>query len=118
MDDILELERHGWQALSAGGDAGKMFYEHILREDALMLFPGGMRIQGRQQILESLGGRPWASFEILEPELIDLTPKAKTIVYRVEARREAAPLYEAHISSTYVFEDETWKLVLHQQSQV
>ncbi len=118
MEDILKLEQHGWEALSAGSDAGENFYENILCDDAVMLFPGGVRIQGKQQILESLGAQPWESFEIQEPEVIDLADGAKTLIYRVSARRVGDSLYEALISSTYIFEHETWKLVLHQQSKM
>jgi hypothetical protein len=47
MDELVELERQGWEALSSDGDAGQRFYASILRHDAVMLFPGGMRIVGR-----------------------------------------------------------------------
>jgi hypothetical protein len=73
MDELLELEQKGWKSLSSDGDAGRRFYASVLRHDAVMLFPGGMHIEGREKILESL------------------------------------------VSSTYVRE-QTWKLVLHQQS--
>jgi hypothetical protein len=117
MDELLELEKSGWHALSSDGDAGKRFYERILRNDSVMLFPGGMRLVGKDQILDSLGAQPWASFEIQNPALTELSPRVRTLVYRVTARREDSPLYEALISSTYVLEAGSWKLVLHQQTQ-
>lgn len=117
MDEVLELEKAGWHALSTGGDAGKRFYERVLRDDAVMLFPGGMRIVGKGQILDSLGTEPWASFEIQEPALIELSPHVKALVYRVTARREGSPLYEALITSTYTLDGDSWKLILHQQTQ-
>jgi len=42
MKKLFELERQGWDAISRKGDAGKRFYESILREGAVMLFPGGL----------------------------------------------------------------------------
>jgi hypothetical protein len=117
MDEVLELEKAGWQALSTGGDAGKRFYERVLRDDAVMLFPGGMRIVGKDQILDSLGTQPWASFEIQDPDLIELSPHARALVYRVIARREGSPLYEALITSIYTSDGGLWKLILHQQTQ-
>lgn len=117
MTDILELERRGWQVLSTGNEEAKQFYAQLLREDAVMLFPGGMRIDGKQEILKSLEAQPWESFELEETELLDITAEVATLVYRVAARREGSPLYEALVSSTYVRENGAWKLVLHQQSQ-
>lgn len=118
MKDLLILEQHGWEALASGSEAANLFYEKLLREDAVMIFPGGMRIVGRQQILQSLDDQPWDSYEIHETKVVDIDANTKTLVYRVAARREGSPLYEALISSTYVFTNDTWKLVLHQHSRL
>ena len=117
MKEIMALEKAGWEALSGEGQARKEFYASVLRDDTVMLFPGGMRIEGKDQILESIGSQPWTSYEIQKPALIDIVDEVKTIIYRVSARREGSPLYEALIASTYVRSDGTWKMVLHQQSQ-
>jgi ketosteroid isomerase-like protein len=117
MDELIELERQGWRALSSQGDAGQKFYASVLREDAVMLFPGGMRIDGRENILASLSSQPWESFEIESPRVVSLTHKAVVLVYRVTARRKGSPPYIALISSTYV-QDRDWKLVVHQQTPV
>jgi ketosteroid isomerase-like protein len=117
MDELIELERQGWRALSSQGDAGHKFYASVLREDAVMLFPGGMRIDGRENILASLSSQPWESFEIESPRAVSLTQDAVVLVYRVTARRKGSPPYIALISSTYV-QDRDWKLVVHQQTPV
>jgi hypothetical protein len=41
MQDLINLEKQGWQALSSAGAASQEFYSSILRDDAVMLFPGG-----------------------------------------------------------------------------
>jgi len=117
MQEILELEEQGWQALSAEGDAGRKFYASILRDDAIMLFPGGMIIAGKENILQSLAAQPWKTFQIKEPQVIQLSRNAKALVYRVSAQREGSQPYHALITSTYVSSKGTWKLVLHQQTQ-
>lgn len=116
MDELIELEERGWRALSTAGDAGRKFYASVLRDDALMLFAGGMRIAGRQRILESLGAQPWKSFQIERPELISLSAEAAVLVYSVTAQREEVKPYRALVSSTYVREQGAWRLVVHQQS--
>jgi hypothetical protein len=117
MHEVIELEEQGWQALSQHGDAGKKFYASVLRDNAVMLFPGGMRIDGRERILESLGAQPWESFKIENAQVIQLTKDAATLVYKVTARRKGSDAYTALISSTYV-RDKTWQLVVHQQTPV
>jgi hypothetical protein len=81
-----------------------------------MLFPSGMLIDGKEKILESLAAQPWKSFQIEEPQVVSLSENAGVLVYRVTARREGSDPYVARISSTYVLNDGTWKLVLHQQT--
>lgn len=115
MEALVELEERGWRALAADGAAARAFYASVLREDAVMLFPGGLRIEGRDRILESLGTRPWESFRIEDAKVIRLTSGAATVVYKAIAKRQDSPPYVALISSTYVF-DQDWKLAVHQQT--
>lgn len=117
MNEIIELEHQGWKALSTEGDAGKNFYASVLREDAIMLFPGGIFIDGRESILQSLGPQPWEAFEIENPKVVSLTPGVRTLAYRVTAHRKGNQPYVAQVSSTYV-RDGDWKLVVHQQTPV
>jgi len=115
MHELIELEERGWRALSTEGDAGKKFYASVLREDAVMLLPGGMRIAGRESILQSLGAQPWDSFQIENPTVIPLAPRAAILVYTAKAQRGSGEPYVALISSTYVH-DRAWQLVVHQQT--
>lgn len=114
LEELLELERRGWAALSS--DGGRAFYASILHAEALMLFPGGLRLEGKEAILESLEARPWASFEIDEATAIELGPGAGVLAYRVAAARAGAAPYRALISSTYVRVNGAWNLILHQQT--
>ena len=118
MQDLIDLEEQGWLALSSGGEASKNFYSSVLRDNAVMLFPGGMLIDGKEKILKSLAAQPWRSFQIEDPRVISLSESAGVLVYRVTAQREGSDPYVALINSTYVLSDGTWKLVLHQQTLV
>jgi hypothetical protein len=117
MNELIDLEKQGWEALSSDGDTGRSFYASVLREDAMMIFPGGMCIDGREHILQSLGPQPWETFDIENPRVVPLAHNVAAVVYRVTARRKGSPPYVALISSTYV-QDGHWKLVLHQQTPV
>jgi hypothetical protein len=115
LNELVELEEQGWLALSTEGDAGKRFYASVLRNDALMLFPGGIRIEGRENILQSLGSQPWESYQIEDAQVFWLTTDVATLVYKATAQRKGRPPYLALISSTYVW-DSGWKLVVHQHT--
>ena len=118
MHDLIKLEEQGWQALLLERETSKKFYRSVLHNDAIMLFHGGTLIEGKEKILESLAAQPWKSFYIKEPQVISLSENARVLVYRVTAHREGSDPYVALISSTYKLIDETWKLVLHQQTPV
>ena len=118
MQDLIDLEEQGWQALSTDVEASKKFYSSILRDDAVMLFPGGMIIEGKKKILQSLDAQPLKSFQIEEPRVISLSESAEVLVYRVIAQREGSEPYVALINSTFELSDGMWKLVLHQQTPV
>ncbi|MBW4486256.1 MAG: nuclear transport factor 2 family protein [Trichocoleus desertorum ATA4-8-CV12] len=118
MQDLVNLEEQGWQALSTGVEASKKFYSSVLRDDAVMVFPGGMIINGKEKILQSLAAQPWKSFQIEEPRVILLSASAEVLIYRVTAHREGSEPYIALINSTYELSGGAWKLVLHQQTPV
>lgn len=115
-DDPLSLEHHGWDALSTSPERAKEFYGSVLADNAQMLFPGEMRLFGKDQILEMMGGPPWGSFKISEEQLINLSDTVKAVTYKVVAEREGSGAYRALICSTYAFRNGEWKLVLHQQT--
>lgn len=118
MQELIELEKQGWRALSSEGEAGKDVYSSVLAEDAVMLFPGGILIDGKENILESIGSQPWESFEIEDPRVIRLSEDAGVLAYKVSAQREGSDLYVALVSSIYVLDQGTWRLVFHQQTPV
>lgn len=118
MQNLIELEKEGWNALSTEGDAGRKFYNSILRDDAIMVFPGGMLLVGKENILDSLAAQPWESFQIENPQVISLSENSVVLIYKVTAKRENSDPYEALISSTYAKRDGEWKLVHHQQTPV
>lgn len=118
MQDLVDLEKQGWQALSSEGAASQEFYSSVLRDDAVMLLPGGMFIDGKENILKSLAAQPWTSFQIEDPRVISLSESVGVLVYRVTAQRDGSTPYVALINSTYELSDGMWKLALHQQTPV
>jgi len=117
-EDITTLERDGWDALSTSKAAAEEFYDAVLAEDARMLFPGGLQLEGKRAILDALAAQPWKSFDLHDPHEFALGSDVRGLTYRVTAKREGQDEYEALISSIYVETEGHWKLALHQQTPV
>lgn len=115
-DDIIDLEEQGWQALSTSETSARTFYASVLHDNAIMIFPGGLRFEGKTAILASFAVQPWSTFRIVDPRVVPILPNMRILVYSVTAQREGAEIYQALISTTYVQHQEHWKLVMHQQT--
>lgn len=110
-----ELERLGWQALSAGPEQATAFYREVLDDEVRMLFPGGLMLTDREQIIESMGGPPWDSHELTELTVVQPHADVAVVSYRVAAARDGAP-YAALIASIYVHRAAGWRMVSHQHT--
>ena len=118
LEELLQLETRGWRALSADGEVARAFYGGLLSDDAVMLFPGGMVLDGKEAILASLDAQPWSAFEIGRARVVPLGDAAAVLAYEVTAQREGASAYNALIGSVYHRMDGTWFLVFHQQTPI
>jgi hypothetical protein len=116
VDEVLDLERRGWEALCTDADHARAFYDEVLADEVTMLLPGGLRLGDREQILEAMGGPPWNWHELDDEAVIPLGDDAASVAYRVRAQREDQEVYTALMASTYVRFDGNWRLALHQQT--
>ena len=80
MEDLIRLEKEGWQALSSTEDKAKKFYNSLLADNAVMVFPGDTMLKGKKQILKFIGVQPWKSFKIEEPLTISLSKDAEVVI--------------------------------------
>jgi hypothetical protein len=112
-DELEELERRGWEALS--GREGPAFYREVMADDGLMVFPG--MVLDKAATLEVMASvAPWATFQLRDVRQIRALPDCGMVVYRAEAHREGEQMYSAEMTSIYVRRDGRWQLLLHQQS--
>ena len=114
VDELIDLEERGWTALTGGEAAAREFYDAVMDKEVVMLFPGGIILSSRDEILRSMGGPPWAWFRITEPRTLALGNDAGLIAYGVKAQREGGEVYAALISNAYVRRGGEWKMVFHQ----
>jgi len=89
LRELLGLEHAGWRALATDGETAAAFYDEVLASDVLMLLPGGMVIDDRTQVVESMRGPAWDSFQLTDERVIDLTPNSAVVTYRATASRDA-----------------------------
>ncbi len=101
VDELTDLERPGWEALSTEGAAGP-FYDEVLVDEPLMLLPGGMVLDDRQVIVDSMSGAPWESYDLEEPlRVVPLGKDAAVVGYGATATRgevEVSSLFTAPMS--------------------
>jgi hypothetical protein len=110
---LIALEREGWEALVAGN--GGAYYREHLSANAMMAFPFG--VLDRDAALEAIGSAPpWERFEMRDPRVVQLSANSGIVVYSVTAQRPGQEPYSAVISSTFVNDAQGWKLAFHQQS--
>jgi hypothetical protein len=88
----------------------------VLADHAVLVFPGGLLIDGKADILRAIDSQPWTSFRLDRPRVIWLSEHAAAVVYGVTAQRAGAAPYVALITSAYAWRDGQWKLVLHQRT--
>lgn len=112
---LLQLETEGWEAQHQG--RGRAYYSSLLTDDALMVLPGAGLLQ-HEAALDAMDMPPWSWFKLRNPVVMTLGAEAAVLTYRVQARRDFASEYQAIVASTYVFNDEQWRLAMHQETVV
>jgi Domain of unknown function (DUF4440) len=110
---LIDAEREGWEAL-ASGRAGEHYRMH-LAPNAVMAFPFG--VMSRQEAIDAMeAAPPWSSYDLIDPQVVELSADSGIVVYRVSAQRAGEEPYAAIVSSTFVRGDGRWLLTFHQQS--
>ena len=113
-DELLELERAGWDSLCQS--TGAEFYGNVMADDARMVLANGM-VMDRHMVMESLADAPaWAGYEIDDPQLIAVGDEVYALVYTGTGRRDGDDDFVGIMTSVYVRQDGAWKLALYQQT--
>ncbi len=114
MDDLVELERRGWESLCDG--TGAEFYGDLMTEDGTMVLAGGM-VMSRGQVIESLRGAPsWEAYDIDEPRTVEVGEDSTALVYTGTGYRDGRKAFTGVMTSVYVRDDDRWRLALYQQT--
>ncbi len=114
-ENLLRLERDGWEALTGGAAAVDAFFRDMLAQQVLMLLPGGTVLDDRDGAIHAMQGAPWDTFELSDMRTLRLDDRCAVVAYRASALR-GGHRYEALVNSTYVKEHDRWHMALHQQT--
>ena len=79
---LIERERAAWRALSTDGETAAAFFADVLADEVLMLLPGGLVIDDREQAIDAMRGGPWASFELADERTLTLGPDSAIVAYQ------------------------------------
>ncbi|MGW4099400.1 nuclear transport factor 2 family protein [Mycobacterium sp. NPDC004974] len=116
LDELLHIERAGWDSLceSSGAD----FYGELMLPDAVMVLANGM-VMDRNTVVSALAqSPPWRAYEISGVRLIALDDDNAALVYTGTAYRDGdEPAFVGAMSSVYHRVDGVWKLTLYQQTR-
>lgn len=116
LDELLHIERAGWDSLceSTGAD----FYGELMLPDAVMVLANGM-VMDRNTVVSALAqSPPWRAYEISGVRLIALDDDNAALVYIGTAYRDGdEPAFVGAMSSVYHRVDGVWKLTLYQQTR-
>jgi len=111
---LIRRERELWAALATDPRTARAAYDRLLAEDVLMLLPGGLVIDDREEVLDAVG-EPWDSYGLSGERVHDLGPRAAVVAYRGTGMRGGVA-YRALFASTWVRNGAGWRLAVHQQT--
>jgi hypothetical protein len=115
-DELIDLEREGWRALS--GPDGADHYDALLTQDALMVFAVGV-LDRAGSLAAIRAADPWRTVELGEFRVIRPTPDLGIVCYHAVASRNGHGPYRAWITSLYMRSaDTSWRLAFHQQTPI
>lgn len=114
MDELMALERQGWDALCR--QSGASFYGALMTEDAVMVLVNGL-VMDKTEVVQSLDQAPgWDRYEISDPRRVELGSESAALVYRARAHRAGDLPFDAAMTSVYVTVDGAPRLALYTQT--
>ena len=115
--DLLALERRGWEALCDGTAAA--FYGEVMTDDGVMVLASGA-VMDRDAVVVALeASPPWHHFDLADVRVVPAGDAAAALVYTGRAwRDEDGEPFTGAMTSLYVRDGIRWRLALYTQTPV
>jgi hypothetical protein len=115
--DLLALERRGWEALCDGTAAA--FYGEVMTDDGVMVLASGA-VMDRDAVVVALeASPPWHHFDMADVRVVPAGGDAAALVYTGRAwRDEDGEPFTGAMTSLYVRDGIRWRLALYTQTPV
>jgi len=115
VDELIALERAGWDSLCNG--TGGEFYGRVMTADGVMILANGS-VMTSDEVVAALGqSPPWVSYEIGQVRTVPLGADATGLLYvGVGHRGGGEPSFVGVMTSVYVRRGDGWALALYQQT--
>ncbi|QYX55795.1 nuclear transport factor 2 family protein [Roseovarius sp. SCSIO 43702] len=110
-EPVWEIEEGFWCK-------GLDFYEAHLAPDAVMAFPLPVGILEGDAILDAVDGSTRWEGVLMADRVLRKSGDTCVLIYRATGTREGTDAYTATCTSTYVREDDGWRLLVHHQTPV
>ncbi|KAF2651161.1 hypothetical protein K491DRAFT_607491 [Lophiostoma macrostomum CBS 122681] len=115
---LCDHEHRAWSALCTSGAA----LLPLLSPNPVMIFPGGVVLTATstpslQGSLKEGTFTPWESYTLSHDESVPVGDSSGIVWYKVEAKRQGV-VFKAVCSSVWTREEQTWKMVSHQQTLI
>lgn len=109
MTDLWTIEQRLWLD-------GVEAYEELMATECVMAF-GPTGILRNDAIVESIRQAPrWSDVELLDRAEVHHGRDIAVLAYRAHGERITGPAYEAVCTSTYIRENDKWRIAQHQQT--
>ncbi|MEU0529055.1 hypothetical protein [Amycolatopsis tolypomycina] len=115
-DELIDLERRGWQALASEPGVARQFYDDVFDERIVLLLSDLPPIRRREAALDALCGAAWVEFRLHGLRCVRLTARTGVVRYSIAGAQSALP-YSAQVSSVYARRPDGWKLTFHQRTR-
>lgn len=116
LEEILAIENDGWRALCDGTAA--TFYPRLMTDDAVMVLADGS-VMDRHTVARALSqAPPWRTYQLSDHRVIDAGDVVVLVYLGTAYRKGEDEPFVAAMSSVYRRVEDTWRLVLYQQTAV
>ena len=117
VQQLIELERGFWKA--AGDPEGDKYYEDNFDDAGVLILPFDGGVLDKSSVMPMIPkSNPWQRYDFSNIKVLPIDDNSIELYYEVQASH-GDDLFHAYVGSIYVSrKDESWKMLMHQQTSL